>query len=227
MGVAEILSENDQAVIDDANECLRWIRRIDWSRTSQENRLLPGHCNEITPTFVDGGDWVEWDAAAWRPVGNPPVVAEYACRTLVRHGPTDNMIQQGFPMGRAGRQSSRAARRTYRPSFVTLGDQRVAERVLWRYLDHYEALSRALAAHNDDRRPLNFEEFIDILRRTVVDERQPMVADTNVAAAGPASAGTADAVAPATDDAATSAGAAAGASGAASGDAIASAANAQ
>ena len=64
MGVDELLADNSADVRRDAKELLSWVRRVRWEETSPENRFLPGRCNEITPTFVSGGDWIGWDPVA-------------------------------------------------------------------------------------------------------------------------------------------------------------------
>ena len=57
----EIFRFNGDGVLADARTCMTWIKRIDWSKTRQVDRRLPTKCNEVTPVFATGGDWVAWD----------------------------------------------------------------------------------------------------------------------------------------------------------------------
>jgi len=180
LGLDQIFYYNDHRVIQDARECLDWIRKIDWARTSPLCRHLPGSANEITPTFQSGGDWVPWDPVAWKPVEELQTLPDMARRPVVVNGSCDHLPQEGYPSGRAA--AAGTSDLDHRRSRVTGVKRRMleeADRVLRLYLDADVGLRALVQAHAPGRPIRYFGEFVAAVKKGLTaSSTEAMVVDT-------------------------------------------------
>ena len=166
IGLEEIFYFNTQAVVDDAQLCIDWIRKVDWRQSSAEHRHLPGSCNEITPTFAVGGDWIPWDPVAWRPLAEIATVTTAVVRETVVAGSCGRMAEQHLPHGRDGaRYTSTTRGRGVRPKEeVSLRDLARAEHAVRSFLANDEELDTLVRHCNNGNRPTTLAEFMAAVR---------------------------------------------------------------
>ena len=168
---------------------------IDWSQTRQVDRRLPTKCNEVTPVFATGGDWVAWDPEKWAPVDeNIPTVDRRVDRETIIAGLTDRMPQEGMPQGRratVGTSKSRGVK----PKDCPVRTDEGGTKALRYYLAEDPEVADLLSFHLGEEKINNLAElFLAIRRGLGLDQPSQasggsaMVVDTaGVSGAGPSS----------------------------------------
>jgi len=184
VGVEDIFYYNNQQTVDDAKACLEWIAKINWDETSAEARHLPGFCNEITPTFEKGGDWVAWDPVNWRPLNDVAVVDTPVTRARLVAGSTDRLAQLNLPAGRGGAAHNPSVRgRGYRSKDISAKDLSTTEHVVRWFLSQDPALEDRLSTLNGGRRPATMVEFFDVVKLGFEGQGSSMEVDTTAVVA--------------------------------------------